>query len=43
MEQIITDTVDGDVVILSPACSSIDMYNNYEERGDEFRRLVDSV
>jgi len=43
MEQIITDTVDGDVVILSPACSSTDMYNNYKERGDEFRRLVSSV
>jgi UDP-N-acetylmuramoylalanine--D-glutamate ligase len=43
MKQIITDTVEGDVVILSPACSSIDMYKNYKERGDEFRRLVSSV
>jgi UDP-N-acetylmuramoylalanine--D-glutamate ligase len=26
--------------VLSPACSSFDQYENFERRGDEFRRLA---
>lgn len=35
--------VPGDVVLLSPATSSYDLYENYKERGNHFCRLVEDL
>ena len=38
-----TNSKAGDIILFAPACASFDMFNNYEHRGEEFMRLVQTL
>ena len=37
------DAKNGDIILLSPACASYDMYKNYKERGNEYKSIVENL
>lgn len=34
---------DGDVILLSPACSSFDMFQDYQDRGRTFKKMISTL
>lgn len=34
---------DGDTVLLSPCCASFDLFKSYEDRGEQFKKIVNSL
>ncbi len=43
VDSAVSEARKGDIVLLSPACASMDMFKNYEERGKVFKEIVNSL
>ncbi|MDC1068776.1 UDP-N-acetylmuramoyl-L-alanine--D-glutamate ligase [Candidatus Kapabacteria bacterium] len=39
----VESAISGDVILFSPACKSFDQYTNFEERGQDFKKIVNSL
>ncbi len=38
-----SDSKKGDIIVLSPACTSYDRFNNFEDRGNAFKQIVSGL
>ena len=43
VEKAFRAAVEGETVLLSPACASFDMFDNYAQRGNRFREIVERL
>ena len=43
LQKCVMEARPGDVVLLAPACASFDLFDNYIDRGDRFRRAVEAL
>ena len=43
VEAAVNNSVEGDIVSLSPASASFGLYKNFEERGNHFKTIVNNL